>query len=135
MSADVTGQLQSAGLAQLVGDLGKFVRNAMDLRAIQARNAPQCAVLTNTPLVVAAGTVALIAEAQAADEFAFASIVVETTSGAGRYDPGMGLPPSATRGLEIPAGGTIINLDGAFNIRNFRIFGVGALNISYALFK
>jgi hypothetical protein len=131
---DVAGQLQSPGLAQLVGDLGKLVRNAADLRAIQARNAPQCAVL-NAMAVVALAAAVRIPEAQGMDEFAFALVVVETTSGAGRYDPGTGLPATAARGLEIPAGGTIISLEGATNIRQFSIFGSGALAITYALFK
>lgn len=128
-----TIELDSKGLAQLVSDLGQFVRNDFALRAVQARNAPQCAILA--PMTLAAGGVSRIPEAQGADEFAFMQFVVETTSGAARYDPGTGQPATASRGLEVPAGGTIISLEGATNIRQFSICAVGALNITYALFK
>jgi hypothetical protein len=133
MSA-VTGELQSSGVAQLVNDIGLFVRNNAKLRAEQARNAPQCAVLAAMAVVAGAAAVR-IPEAQGSDDFAFAVIVVETTSGAGRYDPGQGNPATAARGLEIPAGGVIISIEGATNIRQFSVFGVGALAITYALFK
>jgi hypothetical protein len=134
MSGEGNVRLESTGLAKLVADLGKFVRNAADLRGIQAQNAPQATIL-NSMTVVAGAAAVRIPEAQQGDNFAFMLLLVETTSGAGRYDPGTGQPATAVRGLEIPAGGAAIALDGATNIRQFSIFGSGALAVTYVLFK
>ncbi len=131
---DFNAEVNAPGLAKLVADLAKFVRNDAELRAIQARNAPQASILNS--MVVAAGAPAVrIPEAQGMDEFAFMLVIVETTSGAGRYDPGTGQPATGARGLEIPAGGAAISLDGSSNIRFFSIFGTGALQVTYVLFK
>lgn len=133
--APFEGQIDAVALAKIVQALSLFVSNDAALRGIQAINAPRCRYLIRQTVT----TVPLgIPEAQANEKFAYMLYQVETVSGAGRYTPGNGANPDAAgvNGLEIPAGGTIITIEGAENIKNFRIIGAtgATLTSNYALF-
>lgn len=131
-----TFEAQIPGLAKLVAMLGAFVRDDKDLRLEQAKNAPQASYFGQQTVTSAA--VFEIPEATSeAQGFSGAVIFLDAASGAGRYTI-HGTPPTAAgRGIPIPAGGAVIDIDGTVNVTRFKVIAETGqtLNLTYQLFK
>ena len=110
---------QIPGLARLVDFISRFVQNDFALRRIQSANAPRA--LYGQQIAVTDLIPFLLPQAVAENTaFSFLVIVLDVTSGEGRYVLD-GSQPSTTRGIEVPAGGQVIYIEGSDNIKNFRL--------------
>lgn len=126
-----TQKLESQGIAKLVEYLFKFVTSDMELRGIQAQNAPLAIGLQLSTVVDTAITVFDAAQS-GQQKYSELVVIVESTSSAGRYTLD-GSNPTTTRGIEIPAGGTVIQISGHLNIKNFKMIAAAAGSMPTAL--
>jgi len=133
---EFTGTLTSKAIAAIVDQLDRFITNDSRLRRTQSLNAT--AIKFFGQGVEAAGVVRTITEARGgANIFSFAVLITDENSGRGRYTIHGEEPTAAGRGFPIPSGGTVIEISGWENIRNFKwINETGeTLNWTYGAFQ
>lgn len=126
------------GLARLVEFTRLFVQNDAALRKIQAQNAPramfgQPLALPGLAFVDASAVYRLPANFSNAAVFSTMVVIIDGTSGSARYrldgaDPSPVVAP--TSGILIPAGGTVLTIDGTDNIRQWAIIAEVANQIT-----
>jgi len=127
-----------AHIKRAVDILVAFFKNDRDLRQSQSDNEPfadgmqqgsnvngtdtitipsQGATQLSTPF-----TVFLDGQNNTNKRYSYLVVIVESTSGSGRYSVQSGINPNQTgRGHELPVGGTTITIPGWKNIQNFRM--------------
>jgi hypothetical protein len=122
-------QLDAPGLEKLISQIAALLRQDTDLRAIQSANAPLCRYFDQPGVFTRVGSLAVTGnviyriqetQSQQAEKFSSLVLVLESTSGSGRYriDGGQATP---TVGTQIPAGGVVLTIPGDANIRNFNM--------------
>lgn len=111
---------QIPGLARLVEFIRLFVQNDFSLRKIQAANAPR--PVFGQPINITNGQTFVLPQAASENTgFSYMVIVIDTTSGSGRYRID-GVIPATGVGFQVAAGGTIITVEGSEAIKNFVLF-------------
>lgn len=123
------GSLTIPAIVQMADDIAKFVRNDWALRSIQSKNSPravfgQALILPGLLFVDSSGVYRLPQANSENNQFSFMTVLIYPASGAGCYRLD-GVEPRSTGsvldGIQIPAGGTILEIEGADNIRQFAI--------------
>lgn len=113
---------QIPGLARLVEFIRLFVQNDFSLRKVQAANAPRA--IYGQPITVTDAAVFRLPQAVAENTaFSFMVVALDIASGSGRYTIDASNPTAAGRGIEVPAGGSVIYIEGSDNIKNFGLIG------------
>lgn len=128
-------------LQEMAEVLIAFFKNDRGLRAIQSENEPiadgmqqgtitdVAGVATDVITIPVGGVSTLSGFAQFLDgqestgrKYSYIEILIEDTSGSGRYSIESGIHPTAGgAGHKIPSGGTTITIPGVVNIRNFHM--------------
>lgn len=118
------GVLRTIALELLV-----LLRSDAKLRELQGINAPRASYFDQRSIVVANGPYII----QQAQQETFSSLVItfEQSSGLGYYRVD-GTPASPTVGVEIPAGGGILTIQGSDNIKGFSMIARGAATLTFA---
>lgn len=130
-------QLDSQGLAKLVAQVAASLRSDADLRQIQGNNAQQAkaydqpGVVAGSPAVTAA-VIYAIAEAQGQVSYYSMVLTFDTNSGSGRYLMDGPTPTPAGFGVGIPAGGCVLTIIGANNIKNFKMVAETGQTLTFA---
>ncbi|HJR08434.1 MAG TPA: hypothetical protein VJ842_14325 [Pyrinomonadaceae bacterium] len=117
-------------LTQGVGYLEKFVRDDQSLRVSQAANAPLAQGFQQGTIIDTALTV--FTDAQGTRAYSFLIVLLEDTAGACRYTVDA-TQPTNTRGHKAPAGGTVIEIPGAQNIKNFKIIAEAGASAAFTM--
>ena len=134
MGSPISAVITADALRRMTEALEALVRQDAKLRVDQANVAPLAKFVTNFNAVASLR----IEEAQSGGQiFSGLTIFFFTTSGAGYYSISGGQAPSVSGpvGIEIPAGGAQIELQGFANIQAFRaIANGGTLTGAYVLF-
>lgn len=90
---------------------------------------PQSQTQTQAPF-----TTFLDGQIASGKKYSYIVVIIESTSGAGRYSLQAGINPDTTsRGIEIPAGGTTIEIPGYKNIQNFKMCPTGGGTLTYTI--
>jgi hypothetical protein len=132
-------QLHAPGIAKIAAQLAVLIRADADFRKLQGQNAQQAkyfdqpGVFTTIGSVAVTGVVLYSIQQAQSDNEKFYSLVLtfDATSGSGRYRID-GPAPTATIGVAIPAGGTVLTILGADNIRNFKMIAEGGQTLSFS---
>jgi hypothetical protein len=132
--ADAQGVIHAPIVARIAEEIYALIKSDAALRRIQGANAPQAYYFDRQ---IALATLYTIVQARSGNGEIFSTLVInfDVASAAGfwRID---GVDASATTGVEIPAGGGILTIQGHDNIKNFSMITSGAgLTFSRYLFK
>lgn len=138
--------IDAPGIAKIVEQITIALTQGSDLRAVQARNAPQAsnfdqrgfqgAVSASLPTAmqnpVSGNEVYEFAEAQSQGKgFYQAIITFDAGCGSGRYRVD-GVDATPLQGIPIPAGGVVLVITGQDNIRNFTMVAESGQNLTFA---
>lgn len=140
-SLDSNFALQAPGLAHLTAQMAALLAQTAEVRAEQAKNAPQASnfeqrglqgATTGTSTPVTGTEVYQISEAQSgAKKFFQAVFTFDAGSGAGRYRTD-GTAASPTIGHGIPSGGVVLTITGSDNIKNFSMCAESGQSLTFA---
>jgi hypothetical protein len=129
---NTTFVLDSPGLAKLVAQIAALIRSDADLRKVQSQNALQAKYFDQPAGGVTGATVYSITQAQNNNELFYQLVLTfDAASGSGRYRID-GPPPTPTTGIAIPAGGVVLTITGADNIKNFKLTAEALQTLTFA---
>lgn len=133
--ADIHGTIHAPILKLIAQEVLALVKSDYALRALQGAQAPQACYFDRQTL--GAGSFVnipyAITQARSGGNEIFTSLVVtfDTASGLGFYRVD-GQDPTTTVGIEIPAGGGILQINGHNNIKNFAMINQAATTLPFA---
>lgn len=123
--------LDAPGIAKLAAQLAAMLRQDADLRSLQSANAPQATAFDDqTTPGISGVNVYAIADAQSRDFYSLV-LTFSAASGSGRYRID-GPAPGQAVGVPIPAGGVVLNIVGANNVRNFKMIPEAGQTLTFA---
>lgn len=124
----MAGVIDAGVLRTIALELLVLLRSDAKLRELQGINAPRASYFDRQSITGA--NVYTIAQAQ---QETFSSLVItfDQASGLGNYRVD-GTPASPTVGVEIPAGGGILTIQGSDNIKGFSMVARAAATLTFA---
>jgi hypothetical protein len=139
-----------SSIRQAARILEQFFKGDKDLRKTQSENEPLADGFQQGSNVAGVDTMTISPQSQVQlqapfttfldgqigsdKRYSYIVVVIESTSGAGRYTLQSGINPDTTsRGMEIPAGGTTLEIPGYKNIQNFKMCPTGGGTLNYTI--
>lgn len=132
----LSGTLDVPGLKKIVDQLGKFITDDQELRAIQSAHAAQIAYFGSGTLDE--NTIVNISQAQDGSvKFSYLVVMFDESAGRGRYTIHGQPPTKGGFGFPIPSGYSTVTVHGSENIRAFQMIAQTGytLPFSWGLFR